>query len=51
MGCGEDCPHIKTTRRADWQIPDPKNLSEREYRIIRDYIAIKVRELFDDILS
>jgi len=50
MGCGEDCPHIKTQRREDWQIPDPKNLSEKEYYTIRDYIEIKVKELFEDIL-
>jgi len=50
MGCGDDCPHIKTLRREDWQIPDPKNLPEKEYLIIRDYIGIKVRELIVDIL-
>lgn len=50
MGCGDDCPHIKTERREDWQIPDPKNLSTKEYYTIRDYIEIKVKELFEDIL-
>lgn len=50
MGCGDDCPHIKTQRREDWQIPDPKNLSKKEYLVIRDYIEIKVRELIEDIL-
>jgi len=50
MGCGDDCPQIKTQRREDWQIPDPKNLSNKEYNTIRDYIEIKVKELFEDIL-
>ena len=49
MGCGEDCPHIPAKIREDWLIPDPKNLSENEYRIIRDYIEIKVKELIQKI--
>ncbi len=50
MGCGEDCPQIKTERREDWQIPDPKNLSDKAYHTIRDYIELKVMELFDHLL-
>lgn len=45
MGCGDDCPQIKCNRREDWQIPDPKHLTEKEYLIIRDYISIKVQQL------
>ena len=49
MGCGDDCPIISGKNHEDWQIPDPKNLSDSEYRIIRDYIGIKVKQLIDSV--
>ncbi len=27
MGCGDACPFVRARKRADWQIPDPKNLT------------------------
>lgn len=47
MGCGDDCPFISAKFHEDWQIPDPKHRSDAEYRIIRDYIGIKVKELLE----
>lgn len=49
MGCGDDCPFVPAKVREDWQIPDPKNRSAEEFRIIRDFIGIKVRELIDKL--
>jgi len=51
MGCGDDCPQIKGTSREDWQIPDPKVLSEKQYLTIRDYISIKVQQLIESLTS
>lgn len=45
MGCGDSCPHIPAKNRIDWQIPDPKNMNENEFRFVRDLIAEKVKEL------
>lgn len=45
MGCGDSCPHLPAKKRIDWQIPDPKNMNENEFRKIRDLIAEKVKEL------
>jgi len=45
MGCGDQCPNLKTARREDWQIPDPKNMSPDEFRLVRDLIGAKVKEL------
>ena len=45
MGCGDECPLVLAKCRVDWQIPDPKNLSEAEFRVIRDLIEEKVVEL------
>jgi arsenate reductase (thioredoxin) len=43
MGCGDACPFVRARQRADWQIPDPKNLDADEFRKIRDLIETKVK--------
>jgi len=45
MGCGDFCPLVKADRREDWNIPDPKELSDDEFRQVRDRIEAKVKEL------
>ena len=45
MGCGDDCPMLRATRREEWQIPDPKELPPDQFREVRDLIGRKVREL------
>jgi len=45
MGCGDYCPLVKATKRVDWNIPDPKELPDDEFRKIRDLIEAKVKEL------
>lgn len=49
MGCGDDCPFVPAKVREDWLIPDPKNLSKKEFNTIRDYIEIKVKEVIQKI--
>jgi protein-tyrosine-phosphatase len=44
MGCGDACPFVKAKHRADWEIPDPKNLPPAEFNRIRDLSEQKVRE-------
>ena len=43
MGCGDECPLIRCIRREDWAIPDPKEMSEEEFRGVRDEIERRVR--------
>ncbi len=45
MGCGDECPLVRAKYRADWGIPDPKHLPAEEFRVVRDLIGDKVREL------
>ena len=45
MGCGDECPFVRATRREDWDIPDPKDLSPDEFRAVRDLIENKVKEI------
>ena len=45
MGCGDACPLVRARRREEWQIPDPKELPDDEFRKVRDLIEQKVKEL------
>lgn len=45
MGCGDECPLVRTARREEWQIPDPKEMPPEQYREVRDLIERKVKEL------
>jgi arsenate reductase len=51
MGCGDECPLVLTKRRADWQIPDPKDLPPEKFKEIRDLIENKVLELLNNLSS
>lgn len=45
MGCGDKCPFVKTKKREEWQIPDPKNMDEADFRLVRDMIEERVKQL------
>ena len=45
MGCGDACPLVQARRREEWNIPDPKELPDDEFRKVRDLIERKVKEL------
>ncbi|HEV3115651.1 MAG TPA: arsenate reductase ArsC [Gemmataceae bacterium] len=45
MGCGDACPMVKAKRHLDWNIPDPKELPDDQFRSVRDLIESKVRDL------
>jgi arsenate reductase (thioredoxin) len=45
MGCGDSCPWVPARRREDWQLPDPKNMADDDYRAVRDDISARVKAL------
>ena len=45
MGCGDACPWMPAKKFIDWDIPDPKNMNENDFRRVRDLIKEKVKEL------
>lgn len=45
MGCGDACPHVPAKDRLDWDLPDPKHLSDDEFRAVRDRIEALVSDL------
>lgn len=49
MGCGDACPFVRTKKRIDWNISDPKNLPMDEFRSIRELIESKVMNLIHEI--
>jgi protein-tyrosine-phosphatase len=49
MGCGDSCPLVRAGRREEWNIPDPKELPDDEFRQVRDLIEQKVKSLLSDL--
>lgn len=45
MGCSDACPMVRGKIREDWNIPDPKELSLLEFKVVRDLIETRVKEL------
>lgn len=45
MGCGDACPWMPAKQFVDWQIPDPRDLDEEDFRKIRDLLKNKVGAL------
>jgi len=45
MGCGDACPWMPAKRFIDWDIPDPKEMNEHDFQVVRDLIKSKVNEL------
>lgn len=49
MGCGDNCPWVPAKLREDWGLPDPKNMDDENYRIVRDEISMRVKNLLDSL--
>jgi len=49
MGCGDSCPWIPAKRRVDWDLPDPKSMTDDAYREVRDEISRRVAQLLQSL--
>lgn len=49
MGCGDACPWMPAKQFIDWEIPDPKEFNEDEFRKVRDMIKEKVAALLASV--
>lgn len=49
MGCGDNCPWVPAKRREDWGLPDPKHMDDPEYRVVRDEISARVKQLLAEL--
>jgi arsenate reductase (thioredoxin) len=45
MGCGDACPWMPAKNFLDWEIPDPKEMNEEDFRKVRNLISEKVQTL------
>lgn len=45
MGCGDACPWVPARTRADWAVPDPRDLDDAGVRAVRDEIERRVQAL------
>jgi arsenate reductase (thioredoxin) len=49
MGCGDACPWMPAKKFIDWQIPDPREMNEEDFRKVRELIEHKVKELLQEL--
>lgn len=49
MGCGDACPWMPAKQFVDWQIPDPREMNEDDFRKVRDLISGKVKTLLSTL--
>jgi protein-tyrosine-phosphatase len=49
MGCGDACPWMPAKKFIDWDIPDPREMNENDFRKVRDLIKDKVEELLQTL--
>ena len=49
MGCGDSCPYLAASKRLEWDIPDPKNMKAKEFKLVIKSIEKKVKALIKEI--
>jgi protein-tyrosine-phosphatase len=49
MGCGDACPWMPAKKFIDWQIPDPRNMNEDDFRKVRNLVEEKVKDLISSL--
>ena len=49
MGCGDSCPWVPARRRIDWNLADPKDMADDDYRAVRDDISARVKALLETL--
>ena len=42
MGCGDSCPTIRAKERIEWDIPDPKDMEDQDFKEVMKNIERKV---------
>ena len=50
MGCGDSCPNVKAEERIEWNIPDPKDMNEEEFKEVIGLIDKNVQSLIKNII-
>jgi len=46
MGCGDEgCPLVRAKQHEEWNVPDPKEMSDEQFRLVGTLIEAKVKDL------
>jgi len=45
MGCNVQCPHVPSKHKEDWGLDDPSGGPIDDYRVTRDLVEAKVKDL------
>lgn len=51
MGCGDACPDVRARYRADWSVPDPRDLPPEEFGVVRDFVETSVLQLLKRLVN
>ncbi|MBM5597637.1 arsenate reductase ArsC [Listeria seeligeri] len=51
MGCGVECPYVPSNYREDWGVDDPSGGPIEDFRITRDLIEERVKQLRKRLLN
>ena len=49
MGCGDACPWMPAKKIIDWEIPDPKEMDSKNFKVVRNLIEAKVKDLLKSL--
>ncbi len=49
MGCGDACPWMPAKKFFDWQIPDPRDMNEEDFKKVRNLVEEKVKDLLREL--
>ena len=50
MGCGDKCPIIPGSKILNWDIPDPKDMNDKEFKEVIALIDKQVQNLIKNII-
>ncbi|MBS1621393.1 MAG: arsenate reductase ArsC [Bacteroidetes bacterium] len=49
LGCGDSCPWMPAKQFIDWNIPDPKEMNDSDFKKVRDFIKDKIVTLLNSL--
>jgi protein-tyrosine-phosphatase len=51
MGCGDECPFVRAIQREEWEIPDPKHMEPDAFRVVRNEIEERVKQVIQRLIA
>lgn len=51
MGCGDECPFVRSIQREEWEIPDSKHMEPDAFRLVRNEIEARVKKVIQQLVA